>query len=61
MRIAVLALVVALCACSREPSFDERYSEAENEIEERARELDEQLREADSNGAAAGEPEARPD
>ncbi len=61
MRIAVLAVAVALCACSREPSFDERYSGAENEIEERARELDEQLQEADSNGAAAGEPEAQPD
>lgn len=61
MRVVIPALALALCACSSEPSFDERYSEAENEIEERARELDEQLQNADANVAAAGEPEAQPD
>ncbi|MGI8704219.1 MAG: hypothetical protein ACR2JJ_00185 [Sphingomicrobium sp.] len=55
------ALALALCACSREPGFDERYSEAENEIEERARDLEEQLQEADANGASDGEPAVPPD
>ena len=55
MRVAVLALALALCACGSEPSFDERYAESENEIEQKARELEAQVRNADSHGACEEE------
>jgi hypothetical protein len=51
--MAIAPLVLALCACEREPSFDQRYSQSANEIEERARELDAQLNNAEVNDAAA--------
>ncbi len=43
MRMAVTALLLALCACGKEQTFDERYAHSENEIEQRARELDKRL------------------
>ncbi len=61
MRLAIAALTLALCACSREPSFDERFSESENEIEDRARELDEQLNGAEANGTSDVRSEVQPD
>ena len=61
MRLAISALALALCACRSEPSFDERFSESEKEIEERAKELDEQLNDTDATGASDGESEAQPD
>jgi hypothetical protein len=52
MRAAMSALALATCACGSEPSFDERFSQSENKIEERARELDEKLSDADAKGAS---------
>jgi hypothetical protein len=46
------ALALALSACEREPSFDERYSHSADEIEEKARELDAQLNNAQGSNAA---------
>lgn len=60
MRAAISALALALCSCDREPGFDERYSQAENQIEERSRELDEQLNDAHANAAAGGGSEVKP-
>lgn len=57
MRVAMSALALALCACGREPSFDERFSESENAIEERARELDEQLNNADADAGSEVQPD----
>ncbi len=41
-------LLLLLGACSREPSFDERYSDTANEIEQRATNLDAELNEAEA-------------
>lgn len=56
MRVMLsLAILAALSACEREPSFDERFDSAQQEIEAKASELDEDL----AKGAAQeGEPEA---
>lgn len=43
MRVAMSALTLALCGCRGEPSFDERYSRSQNEIEGRAHDLDNSL------------------
>ncbi|WP_374405794.1 hypothetical protein [Pelagerythrobacter sp.] len=53
MRGAVLALsiCVALTGCKREPTFEERYDKAEQDIRETAREIDREL--ADPAGAPA--------
>lgn len=61
MRVLMSAVALALCACGREPSFDERFSESENEIEDRARELDEQLNGAEANGTSDVRSEVQPD
>lgn len=45
---AVLPLVLLLGACRAEPSFDERYSDTANAIEERAANLDAELNEAEA-------------
>ena len=59
MRIALPLLALALCACGREPSFDERFSESEKVIEERAQELDNELNDATggSNDGSEVQPE----
>jgi hypothetical protein len=45
---AVLPFILLLGACGKEPSFDERYSDTANAIEERAANLDAELNEADA-------------
>ena len=45
MRAAIVVLGLALCGCGTEPSFDERYSQSQNEVASRARELDLSLNE----------------
>ena len=47
-----LLLAAALVACGEEPSFDDRYDEAADNIEERARDIDQEL---NSENAAAGQ------
>ena len=42
MRRLALVALVALAACKAEPSFDERYEQAETRIKDKARELDAQ-------------------
>jgi hypothetical protein len=54
MRWTTPAVALALCACSREASFDERYSNSEMEIEQRARELDTQLNDTNASGRQDG-------
>lgn len=39
----LLCLSIALAACQREPSFDERYDKAQKKIEGMASEIDEDL------------------
>ena len=41
MRCLAIAAVLWLAACEREPSFDERYDAAQDQIEAKAAELDE--------------------
>lgn len=40
---AVLALVLCVAACRQEPNFDERYSDTQNRIAERANALDAEI------------------
>ncbi len=42
MRLMALALVLALCACGREASFDDRFAKSQDEVDQRAQELDRQ-------------------
>ena len=49
----VVALVLAVAGCKREPSFDDRYNATANEIELRAARIDDQLNTA---GAATTAP-----
>ena len=54
MRIALVALVASLAAgCGDRRSFDERYSDSQNEIERRAERIDREL----ANKAKESEPE----
>ncbi len=46
MRACALLFLLALAACNSEPSFDERYETAEQEIRQKAAELNEDLSEA---------------
>lgn len=61
MRTAICAFALGLCGCGSEPSFDERYSQSGNEIEQRARELEEHLNDADANGASKERAEVQPE
>ena len=45
---AILPLLLLLGACGKEPSFDERYGDTANAIEERAANLDAALNEAEA-------------
>lgn len=60
MRAAAILGALLLCACEREPSFDERYETAQESIEDKAKELDAQLEdpqpETESQPDAAREP-----
>ncbi len=48
----LLALALVPPACRDRPSFDERYENTANTIDERARTLDAELDQADANNAA---------
>ena len=54
MRTALLGLLAALAAgCGDRRSFDERYSDSQNDIERRAEQIDRELaNEADKPGEA---------
>ncbi|MGB3807703.1 MAG: hypothetical protein WA936_10935 [Erythrobacter sp.] len=54
--LAILALVI-LCGCEREPTFDERYEAAQEEIEAKAAELDRELERAQVEPSDPGEDE----
>jgi hypothetical protein len=43
MRAAACIALLALCACSAEPDFDERFEKADAETRQLAREIDGQL------------------
>jgi hypothetical protein len=43
MRAIAVGLLLSVAACRQEPGFDERYSETENRIAERANALDTDL------------------
>ena len=45
----LLALALAPTACRDRPSFDERYEDTSNTIDERARTLDAELNQADAD------------
>lgn len=47
MRRLALLLPLLLAACHKEPSFDERYDKAANEIEERAKAMDADIAESE--------------
>jgi hypothetical protein len=52
-----LLAVLALSACKREPTFEERYAGAEKAIREKARELDKDMaRRAAESQAASPDP-----
>lgn len=42
-------LLLALAACGREPTFDERYDNAQAAIQARSESIDNELRTADTN------------
>ncbi len=44
---AALLLLLAAAACRQQPSFDERYKDTANEIQDRAANLDAQLNTAE--------------
>jgi len=50
--IMLLALALAPGACRNRPSFDERYQDTANTIDERARTLDAELNQAEADNAA---------
>lgn len=52
--VTILAgLSVLLCACEKEPNFDERYARTEKEIGQRATEIDQDLAGTKQSGEAA--------
>lgn len=57
MRRAILLVALALLGCGREPSFDERYEQAEQAIREKAAAIDAELaaREKERQADEAGE------
>ncbi len=50
--ITLLVLVLAPGACRDQPSFDERYEDTANTIDERARTLDAEFNTVESDNAA---------
>ena len=54
MRGRWLLLPLALTACEREPSFDERYDDAQAAIRNTSAELDHDMRAMAANETAAG-------
>ena len=55
MRAAWLLLPLALTSCKREPSFEERYDNAQAAILNTSAELDEEMRAMEGNGADTGQ------
>ena len=51
MRIRASLAVLLLAACSSEPSFIDRYSDAAGNLENQAQEIDRQLNATDGNSA----------
>lgn len=47
MRLAFISTLLLLAACQQEPSFDERYSAAQQKVGSTARKLDNAMVEAD--------------
>ena len=54
MRRLALLLPLVLAACNKEPSFDERYEQAANEVQARAKAMDEDIVKSDAAAKAAG-------
>lgn len=52
MRRLGVVLVLAVVACRQEPSFDERYEQADREIREKAAAIDAELEDAGASAAA---------
>lgn len=65
MRVVPLMAVVCLASCNSEPSFDERFEEAEKSIREKAAEIDAELDKrkagADAKGSSGPEKATEPD
>lgn len=59
-RIAIL-LPLAVAACDKEPSFDDRYARAANEIQARANAMDDDIASSDAAANAAGADAPLPD
>ncbi len=62
MRRLLILSALLLSACRSEPSFDERYEVAQEQIEEKAKELDSELQGLGAENTDAGDalaPEAR--
>ncbi|WP_411338686.1 hypothetical protein V6U71_12030 [Sphingopyxis sp. J-6] len=59
-RVLILAPLLLLAACEREPAFDDRYDATAKEIEARAKAMDAEIsaaEKANRANAAAGEAE----
>ncbi len=54
---AGLLALVALAACENEPTFEERYDSAQEQIEDKAEELDDELDTSRSSDTTAAEKE----
>lgn len=59
MRALGLGLLLCVTGCRPEPDFEERFSQAENRIAERANALDTELNTSSDTAAAAEDTDAR--
>ncbi|WP_137679776.1 hypothetical protein [Aurantiacibacter suaedae] len=59
MRAVIILMVVLLSACENEPTFEERYSEAEQTISERAQAIESDLDDPAKPAPSATASEAR--
>lgn len=60
MRAAACIALLALCACSAEPDFDERFEKADAETRQLAQEIDGQLEEPANDRTEPAAAMARP-
>ncbi|WP_230293140.1 hypothetical protein [Croceicoccus sp. Ery5] len=60
MRAAACIVLLALCACSAEPDFDERFEKADAETRQLAQEIDGQLQEPANDRTEPAGAMARP-
>lgn len=58
-RLNLMLALVALVGCGDRRSFDEHYSDTEQNIEQRAHDLDARMNAVDANIGGNGEPENR--